>query len=260
MGFVLKKLFASLLLPLSVSLVLMTLGAVLAQRDRWRTWGRRLSLAGLIWLLVASNRGVGTALVAVLERQYPPQAETLTGPILDCRIVLVLGAGHADNASMSATNRLSSSALARVTEGVRIAHALPHSGLWVSGPGANDQLATHASVLASAARSLGIPAERLVEITTGRDTEGEAQAVRQRLKPNDSIALVTSAWHMPRAVALFRKAGVTVVPCPTDYASRWNDDFRWSDSLAWDLSGLERTTKAIYEYLGLSWSKLTGKI
>ena len=65
---------------------------------------------------------------------------------------------------------------------------------------------------------------------------------------------------MPRAVALFRKAGLTVVPCPTDYASRWNDDVRISDYLAWDLSGLERSSKAIYEFLGLTWSKLTGRI
>ncbi|MBL9203921.1 MAG: YdcF family protein [Opitutaceae bacterium] len=260
MGFVLKKLIGFALLPLTVSLVLLILGTVLSLRERWKRWGRRLSLAGLVWLVIVSNRGVGTTLVGLLERQYPPQAEALVGPVRDCRVILVLGAGHADNTAMSATNRLSSSALARVTEGVRIARMLPGSQLWVSGPGANDQLATHASVLAAAARSLGLPAERLTELTAGRDTEGEAQAVRLRLKPNETVALVTSAWHMPRAVALFRKAGVSVIPCPTDYASRWNDDFRWSDSLAWDLSGLERTTKAIYEFLGLSWSKLTGRI
>jgi uncharacterized SAM-binding protein YcdF (DUF218 family) len=148
-------------------------------------------------------------------------------------------------------------ALARLVEGVRLAHALPAAELWVSGPGANPTLPTHASVLRSAATALGLPQDRVVELTTGRDTEGEALAVRVRWPRAEPIALVTSAWHMPRAVALFRKAGLAVVPCPADYASRWNDDLRLGDYLAWDLSGLERSTKAIYEFLGLTWSKVT---
>jgi uncharacterized SAM-binding protein YcdF (DUF218 family) len=260
MAFELKKLIGFLLLPLTVSLILLGAGVLTLGRERFRAWGKRLLLVGLIWLLITSNRGVGTALVSLLERQYPAQDDTLAGPITACKVVVILGAGHADTASLAATHRLSPSALARLVEGVRLAHALPAAELWVSGPGANPTLPTHASVLRSAATALGLPQDRVVELTTGRDTEGEALAVRVRWPRAEPIALVTSAWHMPRAVALFRKAGLAVVPCPADYASRWNDDLRLGDYLAWDLSGLERSTKAIYEFLGLTWSKVTGRI
>jgi uncharacterized SAM-binding protein YcdF (DUF218 family) len=260
MAFELKKLIGFLLLPLTVSLILLGAGVLTVGRERFRAWGKRLLVVGLVWLVITSNRGVGTALVSLLERQYPAQRDALEGPITACKVVVILGAGHADTDTLAVNHRLSPSALARLVEGVRLARALPSSVLWVNGPGANPSLPTHASVLRSAAIALGTPPDRIVELTTGRDTEGEALAVRARWPQAEPIALVTSAWHMPRAVALFRKAGLTVVPCPTDYASRWNDDVRISDYLAWDLSGLERSSKAIYEFLGLTWSKLTGRI
>jgi uncharacterized SAM-binding protein YcdF (DUF218 family) len=260
MAFELKKLIGFLLLPFTVSLILMGVGMLIVGRERFRTWGKRLLVGGLVWLVITSNRGVGTALVSVLERQYPAQGDTLAGAVTTCKVVVILGAGHADTASLAATHRLSPSALARLVEGVRIAHALPAAELWVSGPGANPSLPTHASVLRASAVALGLSPDRVVELTTGRDTEGEASAVRARWPHPEPVALVTSAWHMPRAVALFRKAGLAVVPCPADYASRWNDDLRLGDYLAWDVSGLERSTKAIYEFLGLTWSKLTGRL
>lgn len=264
MLFLLKKLIGFSLAPLSTALGLSVVGCFLLLRARSRTWGVRLLVGGVVWLLVTSNRGVGTALVSVLERRYAPQGPDAARaqPLASCRVIVVLGGGHADTQELSANNRLSSSALARLAEGARLAHALPGASLWVSGPGADAEKPTHASVLRQGAVSLAIPPERIVELVEGRDTAGEAGAVRRRLggPAAEPIALVTSAWHMPRAVALFRKAGVRVVPCPTDYSARWNDDFRVTDYLVCDLTGLERTTWAIYEFLGLAWAKVSGRI
>jgi len=265
MLFLLKKLVGFSLLPLSSALGMMAAGScLLLFRAPFRNWGVRLLLAGAAWLAITSNRGVGTALVSVLEQRHASQGPDAARrpPLSTCRTIVVLGGGHADNATLSANNRLSSSALSRLVEGVRLAHALPEATLWVSGPGAGAGKPTHASVLAEAAVSLGIPPDRIVELTAGHDTEGEARAFRTRIGANaeEPVALVTSAWHLPRAVALFRKAGIEVIPCPADYASRRNDDFRFSDYFVWDLTGLERSTKAIYEFLGLAWAKARGRI
>jgi len=265
MLFLLKKLVGFSLLPLSMTLGMMVAGScLLFFRVPFRTWGVRLLLAATVWLAIMSNRGVGTALVSVLEQRHASHGTdgARRPPLSDCRIIVVLGGGHADNSALSANNRLSSSALSRLVEGVRLAHALPGATLWVSGPGASAGKRTHASVLAEAAVSLGIPPDRIVELTAGHDTEGEAHAVRTQLATNAAgpLALVTSAWHLPRAVALFRKAGIEVVPCPADYASRGNDDFRFNDYFVCDLTGLERSTKATYEFLGLAWAKIRGRI
>ena len=265
MLFFLKKLIGFSLLPLSVALGMMVVGACLLRfRVQLRVLGVRLLLAGAAWLAITSNRGVGTALICALEQRHPSHGPEASHerPLSRCRTIVVLGGGHADNSTLSANNRLSSSALSRLVEGVRLARALPEAELWVSGPAAADGKPTHARVLAEAAVSLGIPSDRIVELTSGHDTEGEARAVRMRIGENadGKVALVTSAWHLPRAVALFRKAGIEVIPCPADYANRRNDDFRISDYLVWDLTGLERSTKAIYEFLGLAWARARGRI
>jgi len=265
MLFLLKKLVGFSLLPLSIALGFMAAGAcLLLFRVPFRTWGVRLLLVGAAWLAITSNRGVGTALVSVLEQRHASLGPHAAGlpPLSTCRTIVVLGGGHADNSTLSANNRLSSSALSRLVEGVRLAHALPGAALWVSGPSAIAGKPSHARVLADTAVSLGIPRDRIVELTTGHDTEGEAEAVRTGIeaKAGGPVALVTSAWHLPRAVALFRNAGIEVIPCPADYANRANDDFRFTDYFVCDLIGLERSTKAIYEFLGLAWAKVRGRI
>lgn len=219
---------------------------------------------GVLGLTLASNKGVGILLLRGLESRYPPAPVWTAGepapPALrDCTAVLVLGGGHAGPEHLPPTSRLSSSALARIVEGCRILQALPDAQLWTSGPALPTQKDSHAAVLAAAAGQFGVSPDRLRLIESGHDTEGEAIAARRWVSPGARIALVTSAWHMPRAVALFRRAGVDVVPCPADYAIRLNPTAGFWDYAGCDLTGLERTQRAVYEYLGLIWANVRGK-
>ena len=90
------------------------------------------------------------------------------------------------------------------------------------------------------------------------DTEDESDAVRRQLG-NEPLALVTSAWHMPRSVALFRAAGMDPLPCPTDFCAADDGSFHWRD-LLWDIDSLERSTWAVRERIGCLWLRLRGKI
>ena len=263
MLFWLKKAVAYWLMPLPFCLLVMIAGLLLLRSDRWRRTGRGLLVTGVLLLLVLSNKQVGRALLHPLERQFPAQPELAAGAPLPaalsaCRAIVVLGGGHSDQAGLSANNQLSSAALSRLAEGVRLARLLPGATLIVSGPAAGSG-ATHASVLAAAAITLGVDPQRIVQIDTARDTDDEAQEVRRRLGPGVPFALVTSAWHMPRAVALMRRAGLAPLPCPADFLTHANGELRAGDWLC-DLSGLEQSTWAIYERLGLTWAKLQGKI
>jgi uncharacterized SAM-binding protein YcdF (DUF218 family) len=69
--------------------------------------------------------------------------------------------------------------------------------------------------------------------------------------------LVTSAFHMPRAVMSFRKNGIEVVPAPTDYlASRASKDWMsWIPSA----EGCGKISMALHEYLGWLWYSLKPK-
>lgn len=264
MLFWLKKTISFWLMPLPLCLALMVAGLLLLGSTRRPKAGRRLLITGVLLLLVLSNRQVGQALLRPLESKFAPMPELVAGnsvpaPLAACHTIVVLGGGHGDQVGLAATSQLSASALARLVEGVRLARALPDATLIVSGPRMGRTGATHASVLAAAAVSFGIEPRRIVQIDTAHDTDDETQALKRLLTPGESFALVTSAWHMPRAVGLMRRAGLNPLPCPADFLTRAKGEMHVSD-WACDLSGLEQSTWAIYERLGATWAKLQGKI
>jgi uncharacterized SAM-binding protein YcdF (DUF218 family) len=258
--FWLKKLVAFLLMPLPFSLALLVGGLLLARSARWARLGRRLVLAAAALLLLFSNRLVSTSLLRPLEARYPAVPEFAAGSpapaaVAGCTFVAVLGGGHSDMPSLPAASQLSTSALARVVEGVRILRALPGARLIVSGPG-DPGRPSHAAILAAAAESLGVDASRITLIDSARDTEDEAHEVA-RLAAGGRVALVTSAWHMPRAAHLFRKAGVNFVACPADFVAKGGTRLSLGN-VGWDSESLVRSTMAVHECLGLLWLHLRG--
>jgi uncharacterized SAM-binding protein YcdF (DUF218 family) len=245
-------------MPLPFCLALLIAGWWCGRSPLRARLGRSLFTASLALLLLFSNTFVSTELITSLESRFPPipelrAGETPLAALASCHWVVVLGGGHIDVLGLAALDKLSASSLARLTEGVRVLRSLPAARLIVSGPAVRGHPA-HAAILAQAAVSLGVPRGRIVLIVDARDTEDESFAVK-RLVGEEPVALVTSAWHMPRAAALFRRAGVNIVPCPTDYNSRPIAGFAW-ENFHWDVESLERSTWALHEYAGLLWNRL----
>jgi uncharacterized SAM-binding protein YcdF (DUF218 family) len=256
--FWLKKLFSPFLLPLPLALVCGALGVLLSTSRRWQRTGRALLIFASLVLLAASNKWVSGRLVAPLESRYPavgdfPSGAPLPPELAVCRYVVVLGGGHEDAENRPALSRLSPSARARLAEAVRLLRLLPAATLVVSGP-RDDGGPTHAQVLADSAVSLGVDRARILMIDDARDTEEEAARLRERLG-DAQVALVTSAWHLPRAMALCAAQGLHALPCPTDFLYSTPPRWRWSD-FTWDVPALERSTVAVHERLGLWWSQL----
>jgi len=261
MLFWLKKVISFWLMPLPVCLVLVVAAWLLTRSGKRARLGRRLLAAAVFLLLLFGNVTVSTWLVRPLEALYPAipelqSAADVPPELAGCGFVVVLGGGHGDLPGLSATNKLSPSALARVVEAVRILRVLPDARLIVSGPGDGTH-PTHASVLAQAAVSMGIERGRIQLVDTAHDTEDEAYAAKG-LTGNSRVALVTSAWHMPRAEALFRHAQVDALPCPVDYSAKPTSGLDLHD-FAWDVESLERSTHAVHERLGLLWLRLRGR-
>jgi uncharacterized SAM-binding protein YcdF (DUF218 family) len=180
----------------------------------------------------------------------------LPGLLAACQYVVVLGGGHDDSEARPALSQLGTSARARLTEAVRLLRLLPAARLVVSGPGDYGG-PTHARVLTDAAVSLGVDRARIRQIDDAHDTEEESARLREVLG-NAPFALVTSAWHLPRAIALCTAQGLHPLPCPTDYLYTTPAHWHGSD-FTWDVPSLERSTAVVHEYLGRWWARLRGK-
>jgi uncharacterized SAM-binding protein YcdF (DUF218 family) len=251
--FWLKKVVSYWLMPLPLCMALLASGLALSFCQRRRRLGLCLVSAGTALLVTFSNNFVSMSLTRRLESRFPAIPEMAAGKpiptsIERCRFIAVLGSGHADLRGVSATGRLSTSGLARIVEGVRLYRALPGATMILSGPSLPHGY-SHASVLATAALSLGVSPDRIILLDTAKDTEEESIAVA-RIAGGARTALVTSAWHMPRAATLFRNAGVDFVACPSDFVSRSDSLFRF------DSESLERSTLGVHEYIGLMWLRL----
>lgn len=262
MLFWLKKTVAFWLMPLPLGLAMLAVGFVLMRWTRRRRLGRGLVIAAVTLLIVASNRFVAYSLLRPLETQFPAIPEFTGAPpphLAACGFVVVLAGGNHRTPGVAASNLLSTPALSRLVEGVRILRVLPGAKLIVTGPGDPNapQAPAHAVMLGRAAAGLGVAPERILYIDDARDTEEEAHAVK-RLAGDSPVALVTSAWHMRRTVALFRNANVKIVPCPADFATKDNPDWKFEDYL-WDLGTINSTSLGLREHLGYLWIWLRGK-
>jgi uncharacterized SAM-binding protein YcdF (DUF218 family) len=256
-----KKLLGYVLMPLPMCLGLLTAGVVLLFSARRARLGRALVLTSATLLLLFSNKLISAWLVRPLENRYPSIPEyradaPLPAVLSECRFIIVLGAGNGNQPGLSALNQLSPSALSRIAEAVRLLRLLPDAKLVLSGPAVKNH-PSHAVVLGRAALSLGIDEGRIVFIEKVRDTEDESIAAKNVIG-DAPFALVTSAWHMPRSMALFRHAGMEPLACPADYTARSDGQWHWND-LLWDVPSLERSTWAVRERLGYLWIWLRGK-
>jgi uncharacterized SAM-binding protein YcdF (DUF218 family) len=108
------------------------------------------------------------------------------------------------------------------------------------------------------ALELGVEPGALVLDSDSPDTESQAQVVKSQLG-GEEFFLVTSASHMPRAVALFRKAGTNPLPAPTHFLAQESRGHSPADFFP-GTGGLRKAETSIYEYLGMAWAKLRGKI
>ncbi|HVS54491.1 MAG TPA: ElyC/SanA/YdcF family protein [Opitutaceae bacterium] len=261
MFFALKKFVAFWPMPLPFCLTLLIVGLGLMLATRRARLGRACALAGIGLLMLFSNHFVSRWLVRPIETRYPAMPEFAAGQpipreLAACRFVVVLGGGNGYSRGVPATAELSLSALARITEAVRLLRVLPDAKLIVSGPG-DGKHAAHATVLARAAISLGIDEQRITLIDQALDTEDEARIVRERVG-DAPFALVTSAWHLPRAVALFRHEGLAPLPCPADFFSHEEESPMFSHYLC-DSTSLNASTVAVHERIGYLWIWLRGR-
>ncbi|MGI2077970.1 YdcF family protein [Shewanella putrefaciens] len=207
-----------------------------------RTMAKYLVASAFILLLFLSSQLSVSTLVRPLESIYPINSTPISGQCF----VMVLGSSHSDIQAATAVQSLSVVALARLSEGIRQLGLGQDCILIVSGWGGELTQISHAEMMAKAAVELGVDKSKIIQFPLARDTLEEAQYLKWELG-DSSFRLVTSASHMPRAMAIFTGKGLLASAAPTDFRAR--DDFWWRLTA----DNLVSSQRAIHEYIGRLW-------
>lgn len=255
MFFVLAKIFWFFAQPLNLAIFLGFAGLAALLMRRRRS-GVFLTSVGVATLALSTWTSLGALLMQPLEDRYPRPAalEKVDG-------VIVLGGGFEASVNLARGGYELSASGDRFVEAAVLARRFPEAKIVVTGGQGSLVLAgdTDADTAPRLLTALGVAPERLILEGKSRDTYENAQFTKEMVKPVPGATwlLVTSAFHMPRSVGLFRKAGFEVTPWPVDYRTTGRVSF----GLARDnpIDSLEMTQLALREWLGLLAYRLSGR-
>jgi len=253
MFFYLAKAVWFLLQPSTLIALLIGYGAILIWTG-WARWGRRFVSIGAILLLLAGLSPLGNALILPLEDRFP-RADLDTPPPPTGFIIL---GGSEDRLVGIARNAITlNEAAERLVETAILARRFPEAKIAFSGGDAGFfyQAGNEAEGAESVLTALGVPRDRLILEAQSRDTYENAVFLKEELAregelgPGKRWVLVTSAFHMPRAIGAFRAARFNVEAWPVDYRTRGRTDLtRPFDKVS---EGLRRVDVAAREWVGL---------
>jgi uncharacterized SAM-binding protein YcdF (DUF218 family) len=255
--FVLSKTLGILALPTNALIGLGILGAILSP-TRFFSLGRKLMVASILLLAVCGFSPFGNILLYPLEERFPPWDAKRGAPD---GIVVLGGAVETDASEFHGETELNASA-GRMIAAAMLAHRYPNARILFSGGSASllgDDSHKEADYVAALFEGLGIARDRLMLERLSRNTFENAEFSKALAapKPGERWLLVTSAFHMPRSVGIFRKAGFAVEPYPTDWRLAGPADLlRFA---AYSAEGLQHTDLAVREWMGLLAYWLTGK-
>ncbi len=255
MFFTMSKILTPLFYPIGFSILLSAL-AFLFFRKR-PGLSRTLVGSSVLLLWICSTEGFSSWLITPLESGYPrrPPVEKIDAVVVLTGMVDLKRSGQGIVELEAASDR--------IIEGILLAGRFPESLLIISG-GSGNPLHQEVSEGALLSRylvpQLGISIGRIAVDPTSRNTFENAVNTREILSKHHikRFVLITSAYHMQRAMACFRKAGLDPIPWPVDFRSHI-DGLDISSFLP-DTFSLRQTDTAIHEYVGLLMYEIMGYI
>lgn len=258
MFFYVSKIFWFALQPSGLLTIMLVVGAVLLAMTRYQQVGRRLLITAAVLFLLGGLLPLSTWLILPLEERFP--RANLSGSPIDG--IIVLGGVESARVAQSRQVHAINEGAERITEIATLARRYPAAKIVFTG--GSVEIFSDPDINANAAKlvlnDLGIKgAGRLMLEKEALNTWQNALYAKKLVKPKPSERwlLVTSAWHMPRSIGAFRKAGFDIEAWPVDYrtANLW-DAVRLFNPPS---EGLRRLDLVTHEWMGLIVYWLTGR-
>jgi len=255
MFFFLSKFLAFFTKPSNL-LFLLALAGLVLMATRYTRTGRRILATSVILLLVFGISPLGRQLVVVLEGRFPAWDASRGAP----DGIIVLGGAIAPDVSAARGEIALSGAAERMTVVADLARRYPSAKIVFTG--GNRGLfdgAREADYVLPLWESFGIARDRILLERDSRNTVENATMSKALInpKPGERWLLVTSSWHMPRSIGVFRQAGFQVEPYPVDWISTRQEGLPGlSESFA---GGLHAIDNAAHEWVGMLGYWLTGR-
>jgi len=239
-----------MLMPLPLGVIFIAIGLFFLYKKHY-VKAKVMIIFSLVWIFLFSYAPVANALLYPIESSYP----ALQQAPKQSRYIYLLGGGHNDDQSLPITSQVSNEAVVRLNEAIRLYRQLDGKAkIIVSGYSGPNNDTPHAVMQSRLAKALGIPKKDIIVSPEPKDTEDEAVNAK-RIIGEQPFILVTSAYHMKRAMRWFEKQGLHPVPAPTFHqAQKHNSDY--TDILSPNALILSRVV--FHEYLGLLWQKIKG--
>ena len=255
MFFYLSKIIWLFVNPGNLLLILLCLGVFLIYRHKYRL-SRWLLTATALMALTIAILPIGRNLLVVLENRFP------IVQVLPDKVdgIIVLGGVVNEDLTEVRGGVVGGEAIERLTFFATISKQFPNSKLVFTGGSGKvfDQDTKEGDLVVPLLKDLGIAIERVVIEKQSRNTFENALFSKRKVQPSDEETwiLITSAFHMPRAVGTFRKVDWDVLPFPVDHHVKSEFDFSPTFNL---IGGIGPLSLAIHEWLGLLVYWLTGK-
>jgi uncharacterized SAM-binding protein YcdF (DUF218 family) len=257
----LSKLLPLFIYPLGLSCLLLFISLWLCFK-RSRLTVVPVTLA-LIILLISSNSGISNRLIASLERQYPPRSD-----LPSAEAIVILGGATRNNEPPRLFPDLSEGG-DRLLYGAKLYKAGLAPKIILTGGRINwyGGDSSEAESMATILDLIGIPRKAMILEPSALNTHENAVFTKEILEREniDRVLLVTSAAHMPRSLAIFRKQDINAVAAPTDFlvSDRNLIEARASSrarilSLIPRAENLDYTTQVFKEYIGTIIYRLRG--
>lgn len=260
MLFTLKKIVSRFFFPMPLVFEVFLLGIILIRFTKKQRTGKALVISSFVLLFLFSNSCVANRLMSPLEKHYAPLCVEDTAcqrKIDSVPYIVVLGGGHNSNPQYPITDQINIETMVRVAEAIRLHRYFPQSKIIFSGGLAYDPV-PNAEIMARTAMVMGLDSAQFVLETKSLDTHAEAVLLLPMLKTRPFI-MVTTASHMPRAMAMFRKKGMRPIAAPVGFAVKERANLH-PDLLFPKAGSLKKSENAFYEYIGLAWAKVRGQI
>lgn len=241
--------------PLFVSLIVLMVVQVCQLVTLWDagTMMRAISVIGVISLALLSllSTPVGSQII------YRWMTNTVNNSDVQCpvEVVVVLGGGYV-SANDRVDDQLNGESILRVLKGIQVWRECDASLFIVSGKTDADDEYRNAELMRDIAVQFGVPEHKTLMETESTNTREHPVFIRRMkmIDENNRMAVVTSPWHMPRAVIEFRRYFSDVVPVgayfmPRDMSLSFPN---WLPQVEY----LEKSVKMLQELVGIMWYKV----